>query len=301
MSIIGFVVLIILLLFKVKPSPPELLTGVSKNPHSIDLQWNINIYIQPFPIGLIGRVSWLIEEFKNHSWTSHEVKIPSLTAEFKWTLRDLPYAHCLYDIRVALRSPEATDDALWSEYKSVTVRTLSKPPDVPPKTTLGMFQLADGTGTKRIYWQNILANQENGENFSYFVEVDGYPNIKPSKIQNNYAEFQKLEDGNYTIRIWSINEEGKSNTSSAVFFPSQKSCEYLNIQIEVIFVLNISIITFLYFLALPEVDQLIKVDNGGGSFDIQWKGTNDHRAVSYTLFWCSATKERPHPCDVSLF
>lgn len=190
------------------------------------------MYIQPFPIGLIGRVRWLIEESKN--WTSHEVVIESAKAEYTYNLTDLPYAHCLYDIRVDLKSPEATDEALWSAYKSVTVRTLSKIPDVPPKTTLGMFQLADGTGTKRIYWQNILANQENGENFSYFIEVDGYPDIKPSKIQNNYAEFQKLEDGNYTIRIWSKNEVGKSDTSSTVFFPSQKSCTYLIIQIEIL-------------------------------------------------------------------
>lgn len=208
----------------VRPNPPDDLIAIATSPHSLELKWTVPRYMQSFPVGLDYRVSWCIEEAKK--WTTiylNDVKSQKIV---QFNLTGLPYAHCLYDIRVAIRSKVATEERFWSQNASDTVRTLSKIPDCPPNTTAGSFELLEGTGNRLVYWQNIRSYQENAENFSYLVQVDEHPTIKPIKVHNNYAKFENLPDRNYTFRVWSTNSVGNSTNSSIVFFPAQNYGKY---------------------------------------------------------------------------
>ncbi|KAL1493403.1 hypothetical protein ABEB36_011464 [Hypothenemus hampei] len=254
---------------KVRPNPPENLKGVSTSPHSIKLNWTVPLYMQSFHPGLEYRVSWFIEHCKK--WTTVKFSKP-LSSTVEYELTDLPYAHCLYDIRVSIKSLPATEERMWSQNASITIWTLPKIPDCPPNTTSGIFQVLDGIRSRRIYWQNIHNYQENGENLIYHVEVEGQNDIEPFKVHHNYAEFKNMPNKNLTIKIWSKNNVGKSTNASTVFLPSQE-------------------------FTLKRLSKLVKVDKGDGVYDLEWTESSDPRVTNYTLFWCSAQKERPYPCD----
>ncbi|XP_066158032.1 cytokine receptor isoform X1 [Euwallacea fornicatus] len=255
---------------RVRANSPENLTGMTSSPHSIKLKWAIPLYIQTFPKHLTLRVSWWIEEFKN--WTTVYFNTTKQYTIYEYTLTNLPYAHCLYDIRVAIKVTPAIDEDMWSQNSSINLWTQPKAPDRPPSTTAGLFELLPGTGNRRIFWQNIHNYEENGNNFSHYIEIQGHPDIRPIKIQNNFAEFTALPDENYTFNIWSQNNVSRSAEASSVFFPAQK---YM----------------------LKPLATLVKIDKGSGEYGVEWSESNDPRLTHYTLFWCSAQNEWPHPCD----
>lgn len=178
--------------------------------------------MQSFP-SLDFRVSWLTNQnktWKNITFRKSGKAIKS--GRINYTLADLPYAHRLYDIRVFIKTLAAKEERMWSQFAPTFAYTLSKLPDGPPGTTVGSYEYYELSGDIYIYWQKLQPHQENGNDFCYVVEVDGHPNLKPSKNDSNYALFSNLPDRNYTFRIWSQNDIGRSDRSSEVFVPAQK-------------------------------------------------------------------------------
>ncbi|ERL94780.1 hypothetical protein D910_12054, partial [Dendroctonus ponderosae] len=230
--------------------------------------------------GFRYRVCWCNEQSKE--WNTIYLPNKTLSKHFhaddskgNFLLDNLPYAHCIYDVRISMRPKSATDDRMWSQNASITIRTLSKIPDSPPNTTLGGFEILDGVGKRIIYWQNIHSYQENGDNFTYNIQAVEDPTIKPVQLLKKYAVFDKLPNRNLTFKIWSVNNEGKSLDHSVVFVPAER-------------------------YTLKPVRKLIKKDNGNGKYNIQWIDSGDSKMTHFTLFWCAALMERPYPCKGNL-
>ncbi|XP_030748667.1 cytokine receptor isoform X2 [Sitophilus oryzae] len=242
---------------RIIPNPPVNLTATAISPNSIKLSWAIPVLIRSFPPGLDFRVSY----WEKHSgkWTtlynsSNTHKPPSV----EYTLENLPYAHCLYDIRVALKSNNATGEFYWSNNSTVAFYSQSKLPDRPPKTNIGGFEV-EGRNII-IYWQKLPQYEENGSNFTYHIEVDGDPSIKAKKILSTNARFEKMENRNYTFKIWSKNEIGYSKTYSVVSVPAT------------------------YYFLKPALN-LVKVFKGNGIYELEWSDPAPEKSTNYTIFW----------------
>lgn len=211
----------------VRPNPPEKLSGIGKSPHSIKLEWTFPLFMEKYPGGIRHRVCWCNEESKE--WNTIHLTNKNISERFRvkgrnvsFLLENLPYAHCIYDIRVSIEPKVAVDDRMWSQNTSGTFRTLSKIPDCPPNTTFGGFEILDGRGKRLIYWQNVHGYQENGDNFTYSIQAVEDPSIKPVQLFKTYAVFDRLPNINITFKIWSVNSEGKSLDHSIVFVPAQR-------------------------------------------------------------------------------
>ncbi|XP_076261381.1 cytokine receptor domeless isoform X1 [Rhynchophorus ferrugineus] len=259
---------------RVIPNPPENLTAVAIGPHSVNLSWVIPVHVRDFAGGLNHRISYWINGI--NSWKT----LPSMysngkisKATMEKVLVDLPYAHWLYDIRVSMKSGNATEERFWSANSSVHVLTESKLPDRPPRTEIGCFEWLEGRHIM-IYWEKIHDYEENGQNFSYHIEVDGFPDIKPKKLSSSYARFENVENRNYTFKIWSKNIKGLSKDYSVIFVPGSR-------------------------YTLKEPENFVKFDKGSGQYELEWSNTNTD-VTNFTIFWCSDLRDRPYQCDGKL-
>ncbi|XP_060537286.1 cytokine receptor [Cylas formicarius] len=260
------------------PNAPVNLTAKVTSPHSVKLSWRLPVHMGSFPPGVFHRIMYLINGEGSAEWHLADIitnKTKNKSIEYE--LKGLKYAHTLYDIRVSMKSAVADDDEyLWSGFSSVTILTHSKLPDRPPRTNMGSFEVMNSANrTVYIYWQKIGVREENGENFSYFVNISEDGSIKPTSLHKNYARFDNLRDINYTFNVYSKNQVGFSLDSSKVFVPSS-----------------------LY--AIKEPSNLVKVDRGKGQYYLAWEPINFQQISNYTLFWCTDSRDRPYQCDGNL-
>lgn len=116
-----------------------------------------------------------------------------------------------------------SNESMWSDFTSVTVRTESEIPDCPPKTTSGCFEIESTKRHSRevyVYWQKIMDYQQNGEHFEYKVEVLGCSNVQHEIGKpKTYAKFSNLPKKDCTINIWSENEKGRSLENTTIVVP----------------------------------------------------------------------------------
>merc|ERR1719228_3139340 len=98
-------------------------------------------------------------------------------------------------------------DKLWSPYVTKVERTLADKPEMPPKMTMGSFEVVSHDIQKRtiyVYWRQIPDYNRNGPNFRYTVtEVIEAGKLRrpivPKVVTKAYAMFTDLRLANYTF------------------------------------------------------------------------------------------------------
>ncbi|XP_056647147.1 cytokine receptor-like isoform X1 [Diorhabda sublineata] len=259
---------------RMRPHPVENLRAQATSPHSILLTWMYTAKVDAFPERVEGKILYKCE-FCNDSWVLDNNTFVSETFKKKITryeLKNLRYAHALYDIRVSIKPIEADED-MWSNYTVVTKRTESKVPDRSPSVTQGSFQVINLNNEYNrdvyVYFQSLKESEQNGQNFTY--EVDIKPNATMVELTKTFVKFEKLhEDQEYVVRVWSKNEIGRSYWPSRVVIPKN---------------------------SIPEPSQLIKIGHGYNSYKLQWEAPKVNQPITnYTLFWCMNDRDRPYQC-----
>ncbi|KAF2881194.1 hypothetical protein ILUMI_24978 [Ignelater luminosus] len=266
--------------------PPQNLTHVNVTSDSIYLYWTVPVPMQVFPPGVEHRILYQ-SEYGERNWQQAGILQTPSTDQMRavyFNLTNLKYAHALYDIRISMRSLAATivnDESMWSKNSSITVRTMSKAPGAPPSTNIGSFEIVSSSSNSLnntdmyIYWQQIGDEIKNGEQFEYYIEVEGQPNIRPVEITNAYAKFRNLTvANNYTFNIWSRNSVGRSEKKSTVFVPTASE-------------------------RVGEPVSFTKIAFGSGKYELSWEQPRSgYRSLkNYTIFWCTHDRDRPYQCS----
>uniref|UniRef100_A0A8D8MXT7 Leukemia inhibitory factor receptor n=1 Tax=Culex pipiens TaxID=7175 RepID=A0A8D8MXT7_CULPI len=99
------------------------------------------------------------------------------TMIYQYSVKNLqPFTN--YTLKVRLRlvpnSPRSFDDQYWSEWSSVSFKTLASKPDQAPKTVPGAFSFKAWHGklvTFDVYWEHIPEYLQNGPGFRYNVSA----------------------------------------------------------------------------------------------------------------------------------
>ncbi|VEN38564.1 unnamed protein product, partial [Callosobruchus maculatus] len=207
----------------VRPNAPEKLTVIATTPHSILLSWKIPSSLNIFPPGVHHRILYQCQHYEK-KWQFGGLITNTSEKAPVFLINNLKFAHALCDIRVSIRSAEATEERMWSENATVTARTESEIPASPPETTYGSFEIVPHDLTRQVYvyWKQIKEEQKNGQNFSYVAEIEGFPDIRPVELTRAYAKFENLENREYIVHIRSKNEKGLSLDRSSVSIPKER-------------------------------------------------------------------------------
>uniref|UniRef100_A0A6P7GSX4 Cytokine receptor n=1 Tax=Diabrotica virgifera virgifera TaxID=50390 RepID=A0A6P7GSX4_DIAVI len=264
-----------------RPKPVEQLTATAKSPSSIILTWEYNAKLDGFPKPLEGEIRYTCDTHCDKIWSLGGRFNTSNTPNYKVTkyeLRNLEFPHTVYDIRVRIKPIEA-DEKMWSDFSSLTKRTLSALPKHPPLMTQGSFQIElDSMKSLRnvyVYFHCLKEKYQNGENFTY--EVIATPPLEIKELTKAYAKFEGLSEREYIIRIWSKNELGRSIKHSEIIIPERP---------------------------LGEPEKFLKIErssNNSNSYELQWEPSSRHEYVTnYTLFWCTNERDRPRQCKGEL-
>nr|CAH7758759.1 unnamed protein product [Callosobruchus chinensis] len=197
----------------VRPNAPEKLTVIATTPHSILLSWKIPSSLNIFPPGVHHRILYQCQHYEK-KWQFGGL-ITNTT--------DKAPVYLISNLKVSIRSAEATEESMWSENATVTARTESEIPASPPETTVGSFEIIPHDLTRQVYvyWKQIKEEQKNGQNFSYVAEIEGFPDIHPVELTRAYAKFENLEHREYIVHIRSKNEKGLSLARTSVNIPRE--------------------------------------------------------------------------------
>lgn len=198
-------------------------------------------------------------------------------------LKNLPYAHTWYDVRIALKAINAPDvPEMWSNYTSFLFQTAGRKPENSPKTNIGAFSISVNTGQIRIYWKALPEHEYNGDRFGYFVKNrtgivwSNENDTRSIDARSTSAKILNI-DGNalnksITFTIYSNNSIGHSLNSTTIRIPAKSE------RLE------------------PPFD--IKKIRKQNSYKILWTAPrNNSQITSYTVFWCEPNKELPNECS----
>lgn len=264
----------------VLPNKPDNLTVISKTSSSAEIYWAVPFPLQQFPPGIHHRIMYQHQWSKN--WTIIDIKTKTREPEKRFNITSM-YANTVYDVRVVIKSATA-DQTKWSNFSSITFRTLSALPGKGPRVDVGSFEIVDDGPLKRevyIYWQTIPQILENGNSFKYqiaSIKEDGniindeIINERPIELTRTYARFDKLNFGEYHIGINATNQIGSHPTTAWITIPSKKN------------------------LPMPP-ESFTKIAFDEGVYELSWKlPTRSDGIINYTIFWCDNDRDRPFLC-----
>ncbi|XP_059059113.1 cytokine receptor [Achroia grisella] len=261
----------------VKPGAPtnvRVITKMTKS-HSVLLQWEIpSIIAHLLKCGVEHRMEYQIakidstDEFRSVNVTG----LSNNNITYKFWLKNLPYAHMQYEVRIYIRSKKAIKEEFWSDYNYTIFFTASERPRRPPDLITGAFtetQYDLESSSYRnimVYWRQLEEYEEAGENFTYKVYVtrNNKTEIKyPNKtLSLSYITLDKIPKEPMQISVASSNVNGSSINSSHIYIP-------------------------------PEVDRNLKVTRftqiayEGGIYRLSWvTNENTMKMDNYTLLWC---------------
>lgn len=192
---------------------------------------------------------------------------------------DLPYAHTWYEIKMRIKSAEATHEKYWSPWSElIHFKTLARRPDNPPKMAKGGFNYGPTGEFVYVYWQHLPEYEHNGDDFKYIVHSNDPITPNATKTTHLNAVFSnKFTTNPVEITVESKNEKGYSVEASSMMIPSEGSR-----------------------VNLPE--KLVKSLNNG-TYKITWLPPvlkKNEIITDYTVFWCSVKSELPNNCDSSI-
>lgn len=147
------------------PSKPGLDMRIdSLTVDSIKLAWKMITWEKYRPIGL----QWeILLQPQNFSIIPIRDVPTREYNEMRLRINNLPYAFWHYKlmIRVRVKHPSA----IWSEQFVYTFRTEARPPQRPPKVDPGSFYVDTSETDITIYWEELLPEEYNGDNFTYVI------------------------------------------------------------------------------------------------------------------------------------
>lgn len=261
----------------VKPGAPtnvRVITKMTKS-HSVMLQWDIpSVLAHLLKCGVEHRMEYQIakidrtDEFRSVNVTS----LPINNTTYKFLLKNLPYAHMQYEVRIYIRSKKAVKEEFWSDYNYTIFFTASERPRRSPDVIAGAFtetqyELASTSYRNiMVYWRQLEEYEEAGENFTYKVYVtrNNKTEVKfPNKtLSLSYIALDKVPKEPMQIAVASNNVNGSSINSSHLYIPA-------------------------------EVDRNLKVSRftqiayDGGIYRLSWvTKENTTKVDNYTLLWC---------------
>lgn len=198
-------------------------------------------------------------------------------------LKDLPYAHMWYDVRIALKSSTAPDiPEMWSNYTSIVFQTGARTPDHPPQTNIGAFSISANTGQITIYWKALPEYEYNGDRFGYFVTSNPLKDVvwptgsEALSMGPTSAKIPRIDGFTQNkalpFFIYSNNSVGHSPRPADLRIPAKNE-------------------------RLEEPYDIKKIRKQAG-YEILWTApTNNSQITSYTVFWCEPNKELPNECS----
>lgn len=243
----------------VKPNPPINLKSFNESTHETTLSWKIDERIKNFlydPLVINIEVNLKSDDFEkveNKTFVLQEPKPNDVI----YMLKDLPYAHFMYRVRVSIK-PVKASDKFWSDSADIYFNTTSeipKPPNVPP----GLYyeSILENRRQITLYWKKLSKFEHGGNNFLYRIDVLG---VSFSENYNTTFGFIKidvpLEDVH--VLISSENEEGRSNATALYI----RSVEKINIY-----------------------SAFTKHKHNNGSHFITWS-YRDKNPDNFTIIWC---------------
>lgn len=254
----------------VKPNPPSNLNVLISYTHSILLRWNIPNNIADFlPCGVEHRIEYQIAKIDNAKYfhTVNSSSLPYNNRTYKFWLKDLPYAHMRYEVRIYIRSRAAVSDKFWSNFSFIFFDTADERPQRPPETAAGAFDQSSFEGKRRVYvyWKQLEEYEEAGSNFTYKVEVKPHNRnpqiVYPEKNKSmSYVILAEASLEAIDIFIWSVNDVGSSINSSHLYIPPKRDTVALT------------------------VTSFTKLAYENGTYKLSWVGITN--IDNYTLFWC---------------
>ncbi|KAG4077009.1 hypothetical protein HA402_015996 [Bradysia odoriphaga] len=259
------------------PDPVESLVARKITTDSAVIEWKIPYQLNTFPRGLTHLVNYT-SEFSNGVWKQLYVSNdPQLTNEI--LLKDLEFANVWYDVRVSIQVENATYKDVWSNFTSITFRTLSRRPDEPPKVDKSGFNI-DDNGNIYLYWKEIPNSKKNGNNPTYNITIqNGAPsNIRPNITTNTMAKFDRMTaymNNDLVFHIRSTNDEGNSQMASVIVVP--RASHRLKPPMQIKKILHYRV------------------------YQLSWKAPPFSDEIeSYTVFWCATKNEFLNQCDGSI-
>lgn len=253
----------------VQPSRVSRLRVMENGTHSVLLQWEIpNNMVDLMPNGVVHKIEYQIAKIDNTSYfrSVDASNLPVKNKTYKFLLSDLPYAHMQYEVRIYIRSKEATNDEFWSMYSYIVFYTASERPNRPPETITGGFHQSvyEGKRVIYVYWKQLEEYEEAGANFTYkvvtYVDSKNPQTLEPDSKKRSFVILNPASLDCINVKIWSVNDNGSSINSSHLYIPPMKDTESL------------------------EGSLFTKLAYENGTYKLSWVGTEG--IDNYTLFWC---------------
>lgn len=124
-------------------------------------------YTSEFSNG-VWKQLYISSEYKNEYKSEHKSEHQLVN---EMLLENLEFANVWYDVRVSTQVHNATYKDVWSNFTSITFRTLSRRPDEPPEVDGSGFNV-DDNGNIYLYWQEIPNSKKNGNNPTYNITIE---------------------------------------------------------------------------------------------------------------------------------
>ncbi|XP_013199752.1 cytokine receptor [Amyelois transitella] len=254
----------------VKPDPPSSLQVLINKSHQVKLQWEIpNTMVELLACGVEHRIEYQIAKIDPTQYF-HSVNasmLPRNNKTYVFWLKNLPYAHMQYEVKIYIKSRKAVKEEFWSNYSYIVFTTASERPRRPPDMIVGAFSETEFESRRKvmIYWRQLEEYEEAGANFTYMVNVthsDKTITLYPYK--NNSLSYVMLDNVPWQpmqVSVASLNEKGLSPYNSHLYIP-------------------------------PKADSSLKVTKfsqiafEGNIYKLSWIGFGDNKIDNYTLFWC---------------
>ncbi|XP_053607408.1 cytokine receptor [Plodia interpunctella] len=254
----------------VKPDPPSNLQVLINKSHQVKLQWEIpNTMVDLLACGVEHRIEYQIAKI-DHTKDFHSVNasmLPRNNKTYMFWLKNLPYAHMQYEVKIYIKSRKAVREEFWSNYSYIVFTTASERPRRPPGMIAGAFSETEFESRRKvmIYWRQLEEYEEAGANFTYMVNVthsDKTMTLYPYK--NNSLSYVILDNVPWKpmqVSVASLNEKGLSPYNSHLYIP-------------------------------PKADSSLKVTKfsqiafEGNIYKLSWIGFGESKIDNYTLFWC---------------
>ncbi|XP_033738959.1 uncharacterized protein LOC117326355 isoform X2 [Pecten maximus] len=263
---------------KVKPDKVSDLKAKSQHPNCIFAQWThqqieaskmYSVELSSPGLDTIRKNLGATpsDDYYDYDYYSPEIEREAFT---NITICNLSY-YKNYTFSVKVRAVDMDNNQIgyWSDSQGINIVTAKSVPSAPPYLPPGGYTLSPvnskGYRMARVYWTELPEHSWNGENLTHEVEAVpvgecGSRTIRRI-VRETEAEFDIMYTCNYTIKVWTRNEIGRSKDGSILHLKQN---------------------------ALPKPqDVFLAEGNSPGMVHITWQEPNDiESSLTYSVYWC---------------
>ncbi|EDS44052.1 tyrosine phosphatase [Culex quinquefasciatus] len=251
----------------VRPGPVVRLRVINVTSRDLEIRW-----VQEMSLDHLQRTfEYQFQLISDHGSNISTVeKTPTMI--YQYSMNNLqPFTNYTLKVRLWLvpKTPRSFDDEYWSEWRSVSFKTLASKPDQAPKTVPGAFSFKawhDKLATFDVYWEHVPKYLQNGPGFRYNVSAISdtgqtfYPVQSPST--SPVATFENMNNAHFRVLISCFNDEGSvENHNELHVFPPNPSHQ-------------------------PKIKRVLN----SAHFEVSWHApTHQQDLTSYTVMYCNYT------------